>query len=72
MAGAKVAVTPNSARPIGCFDFGRQCNTIVIAVGMNTPPVKPCPARKMIISGRLVDNPHSIENSKNNAQLTSR
>jgi hypothetical protein len=52
--------------------LGRQRNTIVIAVGMNTPPVNPCPARKMIISGRLVDNPHSIENNKNSAQLAIR
>ena len=72
IAGAKVAVTPNIARPIGCFDLDRQCKTIVIAVGMNTPPVKPCPARKTIISGRLVDSPHSIENSKNKTQLTRR
>jgi hypothetical protein len=69
IAGAKVAVTPNSASPIGCFDRGRQRSTIVIAIGMNTPPVKPCPARQMIIIPRLVDKPHSTEKNRNRMQL---
>ena len=65
IAGAKVAVTPNSASPIGCFDGGSLRSTIVIAVGMSTPPVKPWPARNRIICGRLVDSPHSIEKTRN-------
>ena len=72
IAGAKVAVIPKSASPIGCFDNGRQRSTIVIAIGMNTPPVKPWPARHTIIIERLVENPHSTEKTRNSTQFAIR
>ena len=72
IAGAKVAVTPNRVSPIGCFEGGRQRSTIVIASGMKTPPVKPWPTRQITIIVRLSDNPHSIEKTRNSAQLAIR
>ncbi len=45
---------------------------MVMAVGMSTPPVKPCPARQMIISVRLLDMAHRIEKPTNNAELIDR
>ena len=40
-AGANVAVRPKSVMPIPCCDFGRRVRTMVIAVGMRTPPANP-------------------------------
>ncbi len=34
---------------------------IVIAVGINAPPVMPCPARPTIIMPSDVDRPHTTE-----------
>ncbi len=72
MAGAKVAVRPKKAMPTACCDFGRRVRTMVMAVGMSTPPVKPWPARNRIISGRLVDSAQATEKPMNRPVLTAR
>ncbi len=41
-------------------------------MGMSTPPVKPCPARKAIISPRLWDTPHRPEKSRKRRTLPTR
>ncbi len=53
IAGAKVAESANSARPIGCFERGSMVTMMVKAAGISTPPVKPWKARRMIISLRF-------------------
>ena len=72
IAGANVAVRPNIAMPTPCCDFGSRVRTMVIAVGISTPPVKPCPARKKINSVRLVDSAQAIEKPMNSAVLIAR
>ena len=53
IAGPKVAVMLKPARPTGRFDGGNIEMMMVKPSGINTPPVKPCNARKTIISLRL-------------------
>ena len=72
IAGAKVAVTAEPASPIGCFERGSMVMMMVKASGIMTPPAKPCRARSTIISPRLLAWPHSAENNRNSATLTSR
>src|SRR3990167_113110 len=49
MAGAKVAVTANSAMPIGRRWGGRRVSPMLKAGGMKAPPHGPCRARKVIM-----------------------
>ena len=49
--------------------FGMSVTMTVSAVGMNTPPVKPWPARKTIISPRFVEMPHSAEKIRKSTTL---
>ncbi len=72
MAGAKVAVSPNSAMPTGCWLFGRRVRTMTIAVGISTPPVKPWPARKRIIWLNDVESAQASEKPVNRMVLTAR
>jgi hypothetical protein len=72
MAGPRVAVTPNRARPCGCLLFGRVERTVVSAIGIMTPPVKPWLARKTIMAPRLRANPQRQEKMRNKATLTNR
>ena len=71
-AGASVAVSPNMAVPTGWRFFGIMVTTTVNAVGMNTPPVNPCPTRKMIISPNVWETPHMAEQNRNRTTLPSR
>ena len=52
IAGAKVTASANMARPIGCWPFGSLVKTSVNAIGISTPPKKPCRPRIAIIDGR--------------------
>ena len=72
MDGAKTAVIANAASPIACLDGGKVVNTTVMAVGIKTPPVKPCKARKTIIELRSHDDAQQIEKKINKAVLTKR
>ena len=54
IAGANVAEIANIASPIGCFAFGSSVMISVKAIGISTPPVKPCTARSTIICGRFL------------------
>jgi hypothetical protein len=72
MAGARVAVNPNTAFPTFWRFLGIIVTTTVNAVGMNTPPVNPCPTRKQIISPRLVEMPHSPEKARKRTTLARR
>ena len=49
IAGAKVTERAKIARPIGCCGLGRRVSTIVNAIGIRTPPAKPCSPRITII-----------------------
>jgi hypothetical protein len=70
--GANVAVSPNSAMPIGCCDFGRRVRTMTMAVGIRAPPVKPWPARNRIIWLRSVDSAQATEKPTNKSVLVAR
>src|SRR5258708_13708871 len=67
--GPTVAVIPKRARPNGCLLFGSVDNATVRAIGIITPPVKPWPARKQIISLRLRAIPQRQEKSTNSPTL---
>ena len=69
MAGAKVTASANAARPIGCCAFGSLVSTMVKAIGMRTPPAKPCRPRIAIIDGRSWANAQAMENSANRIVL---
>jgi hypothetical protein len=64
MAGAKVAVRANIAKPVGRARGGRNRMTQVSAKGISTPPVKPCSARKTTISGKFEARPQAAEKNK--------
>ncbi len=72
IAGAKVADTANSARPIGCLAFGSSVMIRVKAIGISTPPEKPCSARSTIICGRSCASAQAAENTRNSTALVSR
>ena len=69
MAGAKVTASANMARPVGCCDFGRRVTTMVNAIGIRTPPAKPCRPRIAIIWPRLPAKAQAMENSTNASVL---
>ena len=69
MAGAKVTATANAASPIGCCAFGSLVSTMVKAIGMRTPPAKPCRPRIAIIDGRSWVKAHAMEKSANRIVL---
>ena len=71
IAGAKVTDSANTARPIGCCGFGSLVSTSVNAIGISTPPAKPCRPRIAIIDGRSWVKAHATENTANNAALAS-
>ena len=52
IAGAKVTASENIASPIGCWVFGNLVKTSVNAIGISTPPKKPCRPRIAIIDGK--------------------
>ena len=58
--------------PIGCWCFGSRVRRIVMAVGISTPPVNPCPARNRISCGSDVDSAQAIEKPMNSAVLMER
>jgi hypothetical protein len=70
--GASVAVMPNSARPMGRLFNGSLRVTSVIAIGIITPPVKPCAARNTIMLSRLQAMPHKVLKIRNSATLVIR
>ena len=72
IAGAKVAEIANSARPIGCFAFGSNVMISVNAIGISTPPVKPCTARSTIICGRSCASAQAAEKARNRTALVRR
>ena len=61
IAGAKVTASANMARPVGCCAFGSRVATMVNAIGISTPPAKPCRPRIAIISPRLCAKAHAME-----------
>ena len=72
IAGAKVAEIANIASPIGCFAFGSSVMMSVKAIGISTPPVKPCTARSTIICGRSCAKAQAAENTRNRTALVRR
>jgi hypothetical protein len=72
MAGANVADSANSASPIGCFAFGSSVMISVNAIGISTPPVKPCTARSAIICGRSWASAQAAESTRNSTELVNR
>ena len=72
IAGAKVADSANSASPTGCFAFGSSVMISVNAIGISTPPVKPCTARSTIICGRSCAKAQAAESTRNRTALVRR
>ena len=72
IAGAKVAEIANIARPIGCFAFGSSVMISVKAIGISTPPEKPCTARSTIICGRFCASAQAAENTMKREALVRR
>ncbi len=72
IAGANVADSANSASPTGCLAFGNSVMISVNAIGISTPPVKPCTARSAIICGRSCASAQAPENTRNRKALVSR
>ena len=72
IAGANVADNANSARPTGCFAFGSSVMISVKAIGISTPPVKPCTARSTIICGKSWAKAQAIDSSRNSTALVRR
>ncbi len=64
-----MAVSPNIVWPMPRRFGGIMVMITVSATGMKTPPVNPCPARKPIISPRLVETPHRPENNPKNLTM---
>ena len=71
IAGAKVTDSANIASPIGCCGFGSLVSTSVNAIGISTPPAKPCRPRIAIIDGRSWVKAQATENTANSAALAS-
>jgi hypothetical protein len=71
MAGAKVTESAKRARPIGCCALGSFVSTMVNAMGMRTPPAKPCRPRMTIIEPRSWVKAQAIEKSGNRIAFTS-
>ena len=65
IAGANVTASENIARPIGCWPFGSLVKTSVKAIGISTPPKKPCRPRIAIIDGRSWVKAQATENAAN-------
>ena len=72
IAGANVADSANSARPTGCFARGSSVMMSVKAIGISTPPVKPCTARSTIICGRSCASAQAADRTRNRTALVSR
>ena len=72
MAGAKVAVRPKKVMPSACCDFGRRVRMMVTAVGIRTPPVNHCPARKTISWPSDVESAQAMEKATKRLVLTER
>ncbi len=72
IAGAKVAEIANSARPTGCLAFGSRVMIRVKAIGISTPPVKPCTARSTIICGRFCASAQAADRIRNSTALVRR
>ena len=71
IAGAKVTDSANIARPIGCCAFGSLVSTMVKAIGISTPPAKPCRPRMTIIEPRSWAKAQAMEKSGNRKALPS-
>ena len=71
MAGANVTDSAKMARPIGCCGFGSFVSTSVNAMGISTPPAKPCRPRIAIIEGRSWVKAQATEKTANRVALTS-
>ncbi len=71
IAGAKVTDSAKIASPIGCCGFGSLVSTSVKAIGIRTPPAKPCRPRIAIIDGRSWVKAQATENAANSAALAS-
>ena len=71
IAGAKVTESANSASPIGCCAFGSLVSTMVKAIGISTPPAKPCRPRRTIIEPRSCAKAQATENSGNRTVFAS-
>ena len=69
IAGAKVTASANIARPIGCCAFGSLVKTIVNAIGISTPPAKPCRPRIAIIDRRSWAKAQATENTANRRRM---
>ncbi len=65
IAGAKVTASANIASPIGCCTFGSLVKTSVKAIGISTPPKKPCRPRIVIIEGRSWVKAQATEKAAN-------
>ena len=71
IAGAKVTDSAKIARPIGCCGFGSLVSTSVNAIGIRTPPAKPCSPRIAIIDGRSWVKAQATEKIANRVALAS-
>ncbi len=71
IAGAKVTDSAKIASPTGCCGFGSLVSTSVNAIGISTPPAKPCRPRIAIIEGRSWVKAQATENAANSAALAS-
>ena len=69
IAGAKVTDSAKIASPTGCCDLGSLVRTSVNAIGISTPPAKPCNPRIAIIEGRSWVKAQATENIANSAAL---
>jgi len=72
IAGANVADTANSARPIGCLALGSSVMMSVNAIGISVPPVKPWTARSTIICDRSCAKAQATDSSRNSTALVRR
>ncbi len=71
IAGANVTDKAKIANPIGCCAFGSFVSTRVNAIGIRTPPAKPCRPRMAIIDGRSWVKAQATEKSANDVALAS-
>ena len=71
IAGAKVTDSAKTARPIGCCGFGNLVSTSVNAIGISTPPAKPCKPRIAIMDGKSWAKAQATEKTANRVALAS-
>ena len=71
IAGAKVTDSAKMASPTGCCGFGSLVSTSVNAIGISTPPAKPCRPRIAIMDGRSWVKAHATEKTANRVALAS-